>query len=103
MNSTFSYQLRILLCTNCGAPIEMPRAGGQAACRYCNAVNQRAMRDERPLFTPGPQAFLREDERIARLRAQEGKPLLPPPILAPVIANGELAPGKEQEAFSVWQ
>ena len=46
MDTTFSFQLRILLCTHCGAPLEASPAGGQIPCRYCHAVNQLSVRDD---------------------------------------------------------
>jgi uncharacterized Zn finger protein (UPF0148 family) len=74
MDTTFSFQLRILLCTHCGAPLEASMAGGQISCRYCQAVNQLSVRDDRPAFA-SHQAPISEQERINRLRAQDGKPL----------------------------
>ena len=35
----FSYDVRILACQNCGAPINASLEGGQTSCEYCGAVN----------------------------------------------------------------
>jgi hypothetical protein len=102
MDTTFSFQLRILLCTHCGAPLEASPAGGQIPCRYCQAVNHLSGRDDRPAFAP-QQAPISEQERLNRLRAQDGKPLLPPPSLQALLPNGQLPAWKVQEAFAVWQ
>jgi hypothetical protein len=102
MDTTFSFQARILLCTHCGAPLEASPAGGQIPCRYCHAVNQLSVRDDRPAFA-SPQAPISEQERINRLRAQDGKPLLPPPSLQALLPNGQLPAWKVQEALAVWQ
>lgn len=99
---SFGTQIRILLCPNCGAPMETPVAGGQTHCRYCNAVGQLAARDDRPLFQPGVQP-LSEDQRLARLRTQDGKPLVAPPALQGLLEGGGLAAWKVQEALSIWQ
>ena len=107
MDTSFSAEIRVLLCSNCGAALQMGLSGGQAQCQYCRAVNQAGMRDERPLVDPAMAATrqqISEDERIARLRMQDGKPLLPPPSLAPLFAGGaQLPPWKKQEALAVWQ
>lgn len=102
MDTTFSFQLQILLCTHCGAPLEASPAGGQISCCYCRAVNQLSVRDDRPAFAP-QQAPISEQERINRLRAQDGKPLLPPPSLQALVPNGQLPAWKVQEALAVWQ
>lgn len=102
MDTAFSFQLRILLCTHCGAPLEASPAGGQIPCRYCRAVNQLSVRDDRPALAPS-QAPISEQERINRLRAQDGKPLLPPPSLQALVPNGQLPAWKVQEALAVWQ
>ena len=102
MDTTFSFQLRILLCTHCGAPLEASVAGGQVSCRYCQAVNQLSVRDDRPAFA-SHQAPISEQERINRLRAQDGKPLLAPPSLQALLPNGQLPAWKVQEALAVWQ
>ncbi len=102
-HTSFGTQIRILVCPNCGAPMETPVAGGQTHCRYCNAALQLAARDDRPLFQPGAPSALPEDQRIARLRTQDGKPLMPPPALIGLLEGGELAAWKVQEALSIWQ
>ncbi len=107
MDTTFSAEIRVLLCSNCGAALQMGLSGGQAQCQYCRAVNQAGVRDERPLVDAAMQAtrqHISEDERIARLRMQDGKPLLPPPSLQPLFAGGaQLPPWKKQEALAIWQ
>lgn len=44
-----------------------------------------------------------EAQRFERLRAQDGKPLLPPPNMQPLCAQGGLDPNKLQEAHGLWQ
>jgi len=100
MDTTFSYQVRVAACDRCGAPCEANIAGGSFACRFCNAQNQLAVRDE-GLVAP-PHQPVPEHERIQRLRMQDGKPLLPPPSIAHLMPNGQIEEWKIQEAVAVW-
>ena len=103
MDSTFSHERRVLLCEQCGAPLEAVAAGGNVQCRYCGTYSALAARDERPLLPHNAQSALAEPERLARLRAQDDRPLLPPPSLLPFIPHGVLEPWKVNEAVAVWQ
>ncbi|HEY1535244.1 MAG TPA: hypothetical protein VGF76_14555, partial [Polyangiaceae bacterium] len=104
MDNTFSHQRRVLLCEQCGAPFEALPAGGSVQCRYCNTFSAIGQRDERPVFAALPaQAPLAEPERLARLRAQDGRPMLPPGSLLPLMPNGQLEAWKIGEAVTVWQ
>jgi hypothetical protein len=104
MDNTFSDQRRVLLCEHCGAPFDALPAGGSVQCRYCNAYSAIGQRDERPVFAALPaQAPLPEPERLIRLRAQDGRPMLPPGSLLPLMPNGHLEAWKVAEAVSVWQ
>lgn len=103
MDTTFSHERRVLLCQQCGAPLEAIAAGGNVQCRYCGTYSALGVRDERPLFAVGAQSALPEPERLARLRAQDGRPLLPPHSLLPLLPNGVLEAWKVNEAVAVWQ
>jgi hypothetical protein len=46
---------------------------------------------------------MNEAERIERLRAQDGKPLVPPVALQPLISGGSLDPAKIDQALAQWQ
>lgn len=50
-----------------------------------------------------PPAQMSEAQRFERLRAQDGKPLLPPPSVQPLCVGGGLAPAKQGEATQMWQ
>lgn len=43
-----------------------------------------------------------EAQRFERLRAQDGKPLMPPPNLRGLCSGGGLAPNKHDEAHAMW-
>ncbi|MBX3231213.1 MAG: hypothetical protein KIT84_09750 [Labilithrix sp.] len=100
MNTSFSYQLRVAACDRCGAPLEVNVAGGSFECRYCHAQNQIALRDE-GLLAP-PRQPVPEHERVARLRMQDGRPLLPPPSITHLMPAGRLEEWKVEEAIAVW-
>lgn len=100
----FTAEIRVLLCEGCGAPLEAPVAGGQFACTYCRAMNVVSTRDERPtLGMPAMPVPIDENERIRRLRMQDGRPLMPPPSLMPLFPNGQIEPWRVQEVFTVFQ
>jgi hypothetical protein len=103
MDTTFSYDLRVLMCEQCGAPLEIGVAGGHAQCRFCGAAHAVVGRNERPVLEVAAQAPVHEHERIARLRAQDGRPLLPPPSLQGLMPDGNLPDWKVNEAVAVWQ
>ncbi len=44
-----------------------------------------------------------EAQRFERLRAQDGKPLVPPPALHGLLGSGGLDPAKAQQATQMWQ
>ncbi|HVJ93396.1 MAG TPA: hypothetical protein VM580_26525, partial [Labilithrix sp.] len=100
MDTSFSYTVRVAVCDRCGAPYQAAVSGGSFHCRFCNAQNTLGLRSE--IVVAHGRAPIAEAERIARLRMQDGKPLLPPPNLAHVMANGGLAEWKVDEAVAIW-
>ena len=100
MDTSFSYQLRVAACDRCGAPCEASVAGGSFACRFCNAQNQLAVRDE-ALVAPARQP-IHEGERVNRLRMQDGKPLLPPPSIQHLFEGGGVPEWKINEVVAIW-
>lgn len=103
MQTTFSAEVRVLICLNCGAPLEANIAGGSTTCRFCNTVNQLTRRNDQALFQPMAHARLPEPERLRLLRAQDGRLLLPPESLKSLFPNGQLPSWKVPEAMAVWQ
>lgn len=100
MDTSFSYSFRVAACDRCGAPHKAAIAGGGFTCAYCSAQNMLQVRNE-VVVAPG-RAAIAEPERIARLRKQDGKPILPPPNLTHLMANGLLEDFKVEEAISIW-
>ncbi|MCC6649359.1 MAG: hypothetical protein IT374_27780 [Polyangiaceae bacterium] len=104
MAGSYTTQVRVLLCAQCGAPIEVSPNGGLSACRYCGAQLELAARSALPAFAPPVRAALSEPERLARLRMQDNRPLLPPQSIAHLFGpGGQFPEWKEQEVFAAWQ
>lgn len=99
----FGFDLRVLLCEWCGAPIDAAPEGGSVTCRYCGAVLQVAARVALPEFASVAAASIAEPERLARLAAQAREAVVAPAGLAAVLANDEIPPWRAGEAFAVWQ
>lgn len=86
------YDLRLLLCINCGAPVEAMPQGGRFPCSYCGAFLELAPRVEdlaafRSPETTAPAAPI---DRRARLLAQQGsrsRHAFPPPGLRGAMLN----------------
>lgn len=104
MRTTFTAEIRVLLCENCGAPLEAPLAGGAMHCTYCRAQNVVATRDERPtLGMPAVPVPVDENERLRRLRTQDGRPMIPPQSILYLMSGSSFDPSKVQEAFMIYQ
>ncbi len=99
--TAFRFDLRIVVCQHCGAPVESVPTGGWVTCHYCNAGHQVTARVE-AMLEPEVRA-VDENLRLATLRQQDGRPLIPPASLQPLIENNKLMPWKEQEALAVWR
>lgn len=102
MKTTFGFNIRVLLCPNCAAPSEVPPTGGLNYCGYCGYQSQLVPRNQTPLAPQG-RGHVNEIQRLQNLRAQDGKPLLPPPALQPLMEAGQLASWKIDEAVQIWQ
>lgn len=100
MKTVFDYQVRVLLCENCGAPLEAMPSAPVVRCKHCNAENRVGVRTEGFSI---PQRHVSEPERIGRLRMQDGRPLVAPQSIAHLIEGGDIPPWRLQEAVAVWQ
>jgi hypothetical protein len=102
--TAYTSQLRVLLCANCGAPIDVSVQGGGVQCRFCSAHNEVVARNQLPAFAPIQRTNIPEDERLRRLRAQDNVPLLPPPSIAHLFGpGGEIPAWRQEEVFVAWQ
>jgi len=103
MDQTYSYQTRAAMCEKCGGPLEVEVGGGHVFCGYCGVQNELLPRDDNPLAGVHGTGAANEQERFARLRAQDGKPSLPPEEIAGLFQMGDLVEWKVDEAVQIWQ
>lgn len=100
----FRYDVRILMCEQCGAPLDAAPEGGHVACRFCQARNQIGRRNVTMVGASPNRPRLSEPERIMRLRAQDGRPMVPPVGVQHLFGPaGTIEPWRVQEALAVWQ
>jgi hypothetical protein len=96
--SAFSFELRASCCYSCGQAL----TGGDGSRIACTRCGQ-------PLDLRPRNGFLRAGgaplpgAQPPQFRAQDGRPLLPPPNIAFLWENGALAPHREPEALMAWQ
>ena len=95
----YTTEIRMLLCPNCGAPLEAPLAGGRLRCSHCGQSSELAGRRQETVS----RSTLSEAERFDKLRAQDGKPMMPPPNLRHFMQGGGLAPQLAADALADWQ
>ena len=103
METIFRYDARILMCQNCGAPMEVSTAGGVGQCAYCSAQYQLVSRREEQVEPAAAARQLDEGQRLIMLRQQDGTPMVPPQGVQSLLQNGELPEWKIQEAIAIWQ
>ncbi len=99
MKSDFTYEIRVLMCTQCGGPLETDTGGGNFKCDYCGVINQIMPRQ---IETQVESETISEKDRLTRLWAQDGKPLPPPDSIKGLIINGEIPASKVDEAIGVF-
>ena len=68
--SDFSINVRLLACSNCGAPLSVPSEGGQVTCEYCNVQLQIERRPKRSAMFTSPTGEITEEQRLASLQKQ---------------------------------
>lgn len=103
MDQSFSYQTRVAMCEKCGAPLDVAVGGGHVQCGYCGVANELMPRDDNPLAGVHSAGPANEQERFARLRAQDGKSSMPPEDIAGLFQQGDLVEWKVDEAVQIWQ
>ena len=103
MTTFFSYDVRILMCEKCGAPMEVSTGGGTVGCTYCGAHNQLVSRKEEPVEPAAAARQIDEQQRLTMLRQQDGRPMVPPSSLHGLLEGGAIPEWKISEAVSIWQ
>jgi hypothetical protein len=98
--SAFGYELRVLACDHCGAPVGAALAGGAVPCRYCGAENHIRPRDDRPNDSAPAES---EALRVERLREQDKSPMPPPPGLADLLVDDRIPGERMDRARDAWR
>lgn len=103
--TAYSYSIRVLSCPSCAAPIEVPTEGGTVSCRYCGSTVEITPRDEKAtqILSSVTGGDISEEDRIKRLRAQDGRPKALPAELLPLFRKGEIPSWKQAEAEAHWK
>lgn len=104
-SNAYSYSIRITSCPSCAAPMEVPPGGGNITCPYCGSAVQITARDESAtqILSSLKGGDITEEERLRRLRAQDGRPKQLPQELLPLIRNGTIPAWKQDEADAMWK
>jgi len=97
--SDFGYEVRVLMCRECGAPLEAETAGGSFRCDYCGVTNRIMPRQSEARLSHGA---LSEQDRMARLWAQNGRPIPPPASVKGLLFQGEVLASKLKEAIEIF-
>jgi hypothetical protein len=103
VNYRSSGDIRFYMCPGCSTPQTGPPQGGPVACPQCRApfaLPDRSGMLQNPGFVPMPQD---DPGRIQQLRVQDGRPRVASPSLLGVLGGPGVQPGREQEAFMIWQ
>lgn len=103
MERDFDFEVRVLMCRNCGAPLRTGHTGGTVTCGYCDTVNVFTPRREEPVEPLAAAREMDEEERLELLRRQDGTQPEIPAGIGQLLSGGRLAPWKETEALSMWR
>lgn len=103
MGKLFDFDSRVLMCRNCGGPLQTGFTGGQVTCGYCGTINVFTPRKEEPVEPAAVASDITEEERMALLNRQDGTQPEIPPAVSQLLSGGRLAPWKEGEALSMWR
>lgn len=102
--STFTHQYRLLICSNCGASLNVALDGGATTCRYCNATAVFKPRTEiHDIASLRSTPAADEYDRYQKLKAQESRQMLPPAGLEHLIVGGRLPVQLLSQAQNEWQ
>jgi len=101
MKTDFGFEIRVLMCHQCGAPLEAATSGGSFRCEYCGVINHIVPRQTEAQLKPST-AQLGEAARMGRLWAQDGKPISPPASVSRLLVNGELRARKVKKAIDIF-
>ncbi len=99
MKTVFSFEIRVVTCNACGAPIAVGEAGGRQDCSHCGG-SQDAEAASRAVTR---SAAMPEAERLERLRQADRGSVRPPKAVEHLFAGLELLPWKMGDALARWK
>ena len=99
MKTAFAFEIRVIACGACGAPVAVGGAGGRQDCTHCKSPQQTRAASRQVQRA----AALPEDERLSRLRLEDNAVLRPPAEVAALFVGVELLPWKISEALGRWK
>ena len=99
--SSYSYDVRLLMCPNCGGALEVPLAGGHCECSYCGTTSVWQQRTDRAIYSEP----IDEETRLAGLFEQAKQPDRKPPasIRHMFPPGGTMSPTYTDEALAAFQ
>jgi len=100
MSNTYRFDMNITICPNCHQAVEVPPQTQQVTCPSCRQSFQTPARKTGRLQLGDPN--LPDTDRRAMLVAQDHKPLLPPPQIQGLFADGTVPEWKLDEALATW-
>ena len=101
-HTAFSHELRLLICAHCGAALPATTSGGQTRCSYCGTLSVLAPRNEQADVAHVQRPRTSEQDRLQRLRLQDGRPLVPPADLHHHLVGGWLPAERVPEVLREW-
>jgi len=103
LGSAFDYDVQVILCDHCGAPIEGELHGTLASCSYCKATNRLRERSTAIEATgQSGSGGMAEADRIALLRQQDSQEKPRHTSVAKLLDAGKLNGSHAKEAMLAW-
>lgn len=96
-------QGRPFVCPRCAAVEFAPAHGGSVRCTRCGTTATLPDRSAVLGAASPPPPPSNDPQRLAALRAQDGRPRMPSPTLLAVLGGPSIQTGREQEALVIWQ
>jgi predicted RNA-binding Zn-ribbon protein involved in translation (DUF1610 family) len=108
--TAFSYEVRVLLCQQCGGPVDAAVTAGSFPCTYCGVTMVLTpRREQREVIGDASRSRAERDAagaaekaRLERLRGQPTRTVKFPPALAALAKGSVIAPSRLDEAVALW-
>nr|HMR08871.1 hypothetical protein [Polyangiaceae bacterium] len=97
--TAFTFEIRVVTCNSCGAPIAVGEAGGRLDCGHCGGAQQTEAGSRAVTRSPP----VPEPERLEGLRRADRGSVRPPKAVEDMFAGLELLPWKMGAALATWK